>query len=656
MDSDDSAGADTDTSVGRKRPHVTPPLASSSGSDTETGLTVSARAVKTRKEGHAKRTQGSGLVRARAELRNMEEEAREKAFEDALDWRAFHESGGSAPVEIESLADEGPAHINPADQSAEELRAAAGQSVADIIEVAQKSGNLKGTFMKRLKDSAVLLQNIVEALVGRTAADEARHLQAENVRLRRETESLRSELKAYRREFSGMRAELAATKAGPSEAFGSDWMEEFRASIVASVGAILDARFAGIEDRLLPAAPIRPPLAADRRAVAVAPSPAPVPSTVRPAPAAAVATGSSAVQRSKPKKKSESHSAQRRAPAPAPALVSLPPPAPVAGSSRAEEAPEETWATVVRKGKGKGKKSSPPAAANSKAAPSKAAPVQRASAPAKIKVASPPRTAAVIITLQQEAAAKGITYAQVLEKAQQSVDLVQIGVTGGLSVRRAVTGARLLELPSSVPSEVADRLAEKLRQVLDGLATVARPVRMADLRVYGLDDSVTREKVAAAVARAGNCSFESVKVSEIFIGKGGMGSAIAKCPVTAAKVVADAGKVLVGWSAAKVQVLEQRPLRCFRCMGIGHTVPVCPSKVERGRLCYRCGSEGHQSVDCSATAIRCAVCADAGRPSGHRMGGSDCNPPITKGLPAQRIRAAPRIGSRQAGEESQMSS
>lgn len=100
----------------------------------------------------------------------------------------------------------------------------------------------------------------------------------------------------------------------------------------------------------------------------------------------------------------------------------------------------------------------------------------------KLKVAPPPCTAVVIISVSPEAAAKGVTNAKVLEKAQQGVDLSQLGITGVLLVRMAATGARLLELPASVGTEVADRLAERLRQVLDGLATVIRPAKTAEVR------------------------------------------------------------------------------------------------------------------------------------------------------------------------------
>lgn len=71
-------------------------------------------------------------------------------------------------------------------------------------------------------------------------------------------------------------------------------------------------------------------------------------------------------------------------------------------------------------------------------------------------------------------------------------------------------------------------------------------------------------------------------------------------------------------------------MRCYKCMGLGHTRPQCPSATNRGILCYRCGEEGHLSAYCNADRMLCRVCADAGRPAAHMMGGRNCRPPIIK--------------------------
>ncbi|CAH2101324.1 unnamed protein product [Euphydryas editha] len=232
---------------------------------------------------------------------------------------------------------------------------------------------------------------------------------------------------------------------------------------------------------------------------------------------------------------------------------------------------------------------------------------------------SAPRTPAVLVTLRPEAVSKGVTYCEVLKRASEKVSLVELGFKDGLKIRRAATGARLLELPKGQTPEGAERLTKELRAALEDVASVVQPTKFASVRITGLDDSVTSEMVAAAVVKIVGCDVGSVRAGELSAGPGGMGTVVVRCPITAAKALEDAGRILVGWSSARVQVLEQRTLRCFKCMGLGHTRPTCPTAVDRGKQCYRCGIEGHLARTCTG-ALRCAVCADAGRPASHVMG------------------------------------
>ncbi|XP_052742921.1 uncharacterized protein LOC128198958 [Bicyclus anynana] len=473
------------------------------------------------------RGRGTGITRARAELKEAREEAYEVAFNQLLRDRAYRKDSPQVitdPEETEEneiICPEVPANL-----TAEELRALGGHNVASIMHVATKSRNLKGTWVKRLKESARVLQEILEALASRTEADETRRLRADNTRLRNEIESLKSDLKAHRREFSEMRTSMAAAKSGTAPSLSKDAMEELKASIVASLSVMIDARFAGIEERLLPETVLRPPLAAGqgRRATA-----RPQPSSVTP------------TTRSVPMEHDNIVTEPSAGTSEA-----------AAGSSQPSTATDD-WATVTRKGgKGKSKKTTPSAA-------SIVTPADKQAALPKL---SPPKTAAVMVTLQPKAADKGMTYAQVLERAEQSVNLQELGINDGIRIRRAATGARLLELPKNQTPEQAELLASRLRAALDGIANVVRPTQSATLRIIGLDDSVTKEKLVAAVVRAGNCTTQVVKVGDLQLGPRGMSTATVHCPIEVAKVLSDAGRLLVGWSSAEVQVLEQRPLRC----------------------------------------------------------------------------------------------
>ncbi|XP_047533400.1 uncharacterized protein LOC125068340 [Vanessa atalanta] len=618
----------SDALVGRKRPHGGLAIFNSD-SDTETETRLAAK-NKPAIRGKTAKGRGSGLARAKAELKAKANEAREEAFERSLRSRAFRKDAPQVVLDSEESSSSDVHTEDPTKLGAEELRAQAGRSAALIVEVAQKSSNLKGGFAKRLRESAAALQGIVDALASRTEAEETRKLRVDNGRLRKEVDSLKAEVKAHRREFAEMRTKVA----GANEASGSAQdaqMEKFKASIISSLGVMFNARFAVLEERLPPAKIQRPPLAADKRRESAQQIAAPYAQAVHPAPLPKVTP------------------VPKRAPRAAPT-------APIAGPSSDQTTSETippqvvqeiSWSTVVKKGK-KGKQVSPPAVTTATVAPT----MPKARHAAKSKLAAP-RTAAVVLTLQPEAEQKGITYAQVLERAEQNVKLEDLGINGGLKVRRAATGARVLE-PPRAQTEQAEKLADKLRTLLDGVANVVRPIRKVDIKVTGLDDSVTKEKIIAAVAREGSCPAEMLRCGDISRGPGYMGMVFVSCPIAVAKKLSDAGRLLVGWSSARVYVLEQRPLRCYKCMGLGHTKALCPFSAERGGLCYRCGVDGHKSAACTGK-LRCAVCSDAGKLSGHVMGSRECNPPITKGKVVRDNQTTANLGRRQAEEEAAMS-
>ncbi|XP_061728872.1 uncharacterized protein LOC133533830 [Cydia pomonella] len=133
---------------------------------------------------------------------------------------------------------------------------------------------------------------------------------------------------------------------------------------------------------------------------------------------------------------------------------------------------------------------------------------------------------------------------------------------------------------------------------------------MACLRVSGLDEAATSEAVVRALAAKGGCSPADIRVGDIHIGYSGTGSALVRCPIEAANAAASLGRVTIGWAAARVEALEPEVLKCYKCLGIGHTRATCPSPIERGDLCFRCSKPGHRGVVCQAEAF-CAVCHQA---------------------------------------------
>ncbi|KAF9787530.1 hypothetical protein SFRURICE_012996, partial [Spodoptera frugiperda] len=115
-----------------------------------------------------------------------------------------------------------------------------------------------------------------------------------------------------------------------------------------------------------------------------------------------------------------------------------------------------------------------------------------------------PKTAAVVITLQPNAVQRGVTYGDVLAKLKGAVTPAEFGAPDGFSMKVTATEARLLEVPGAASGSSADALAERIRACLGAEEVrVSRPTKCLDLRILGLDDSVTEHEVVAAVAKDG---------------------------------------------------------------------------------------------------------------------------------------------------------
>ncbi|XP_063367024.1 uncharacterized protein LOC134655491 [Cydia amplana] len=488
-----------------------------------------------------------------------------------------------------------------------DLRRQVADSVAVIERVAATSKNLKGPYIRRLKDASSAITDAFAELSQRTATEETTRLQADNDRLRGEMASLRKEMAEIKAQMEAMRQQGSAASSLPGQDRSSKTVaEQSKTSapltkeicrvVMAQVTSYLDAHMTTIKDRLLPPSGAR--LAGASSKALVSPMvPAKGPSS------------SGSVGREKKKKPRKGSSAQE---IPAPVMP---------GSAAAALAPApatSTWSEVVKKGK-KGKP---------KGAKKEVSPNTNKAPPKKARKLRLPNTSAVVLTLIPQADSS-TSYAAVLNEAKSKVDIDSMGIAG-VRIRRTATDARAFEIPGAASGQKADDLAAKLREVLDpALVRISRPTKCAEMRISGLDDSVLSSEVVAAVAKEGGCAEEDIKSGEVTLGPSGLGTVWLRCPIAAAKKVAQGGRVRVGWVSAQVRLLDSRPTRCFRCLEVGHVRAKCKSEVDRSLICYRCSGTGHIARDCNATA-HCSLCAAAGIRADHRVGSKTCNPPKRK--------------------------
>ncbi|XP_041974097.1 uncharacterized protein LOC121729602 [Aricia agestis] len=544
-----------------------------SGSDTEEIGVGSDRTVKaqTAKRGKT-RGSTSRISAARQELRERTKEAKEADFLASLEKKSFRKE----VTVLDNPTPPGPLDLDVEVMGPEDLLRAGESNLQEILAIANKSTNLKGGYANKIKRATSTLRVVLDALGARTEAEETRRLKADNNRLQRELANLREEVRAYKREFEESRTEAAKAKSSP---MSSEQLGILEKNIARLVGSLVDRRLAGLEERLPPLAPIRPPLAADKKRAAQAQekravNPVPVASQARDASPVMPLTATrrvvledfpalpvrpevrSAPAPAKPKKGKAKGSKKSKSGEPMDASPSALSESAVASAgvsketpaAKASEQPAAVWTEVVRR-----------------KAPKKKAPEPIKPAAKKPKVVMP-RSTAVVVKLKPEAVSNGLTYSSVLQKAELSINLGDLGI-GPLRIRQAATGARVIEIPGSNSHDKADTLAARLSEVLANEVDVSRPVKCADFKITGLSDAATAESVKTAIAREGGCSPAQIWVGEIQRGLVGTGFARMSCPVTAAKKLVSLGSIAVGWSKVSLHLVNACPKHCFRCLG-----------------------------------------------------------------------------------------
>lgn len=230
----------------------------------------------------------------------------------------------------------------------------------------------------------------------------------------------------------------------------------------------------------------------------------------------------------------------------------------------------------------------------------------------------PPKTAAVAI----KGFAEKFSYAQALRTAQEKIQLTDLKIHKS-RVRKAANGGIIVEIPGPQGSEKADILAKKLSEVMSGHAEVTRPTIKGEIIISGFDDSVTTDDIFEVVGSIGGCRNEQIKVGNIRRLPNGNSLVWVQCPVEAAILVAEKKRLRIRWTTARVELLQKRPIQCYKCWRKGHIRNNCTFKEDYSKMCFRCGSSGHPAKICKAE-VKCRVCADRNLNANHRVGSNKC--------------------------------
>ncbi|KMQ92302.1 cellular nucleic acid-binding protein [Lasius niger] len=178
-------------------------------------------------------------------------------------------------------------------------------------------------------------------------------------------------------------------------------------------------------------------------------------------------------------------------------------------------------------------------------------------------------------------------YQEAISSARNAIDLkIAVDLKIALeiaSVRtpKAATGAIVVKIPRGGKEEKAKAFYSKLAEHFankEGVK-VALPVRMAELRIRGLNDSIKTEELDSTLATVGNCELSQIKIGPYRSAPRNTGTVWAQCPLTAAIKIAAKKRLEVGWCQVKVELLDGRPLQCFKCLERGHVQQNCSSQL-----------------------------------------------------------------------------
>lgn len=244
-----------------------------------------------------------------------------------------------------------------------------------------------------------------------------------------------------------------------------------------------------------------------------------------------------------------------------------------------------------------------------------------------------PKTAVVCVKRDSD----GPSYAQLIRDVRERVNLTEIGIENS-KIRWSANGSILIEIPGIDKDNKANLLAHKLKDTPVG-ASISRPVVNGELRIWGLDDSIRVDEIAEVVARQGGCTPVDVRVGPIIKMTNGLGSVWVRCPLAAAVRASSVGKIRMGWTIVRVELVQARPVQCFKCWKYGHVSSKCKAGTDHSGACFRCGLLDHIARNCTAAIPLCLPCREASMPTAHRIRSVSCGS-ASAARPAMRVRAS----------------
>ncbi|XP_072766660.1 uncharacterized protein [Anoplolepis gracilipes] len=229
-----------------------------------------------------------------------------------------------------------------------------------------------------------------------------------------------------------------------------------------------------------------------------------------------------------------------------------------------------------------------------------------------------PTTSAIVIQGNNP----DFSYADAIRKARQNISMEELGIEKS-RIRQSINGNWIIEIAGPDNKNKAEDLKAKLIEVIGMEAKITRPVVKGDIRVSGFDGSLHKDDILKRLAELGDCKVSDLKIGEIRPMKIGLFMTWVQCSLSTAIRIAKTTRTRIGWTTARIELLEAKPMQCYRCWEFGHTRVNCRSTNDRMGCCFKCGERGHQVTDCPNPAC-CFPCKQKGLDYCHRTGNYMC--------------------------------
>ena len=163
-----------------------------------------------------------------------------------------------------------------------------------------------------------------------------------------------------------------------------------------------------------------------------------------------------------------------------------------------------------------------------------------------------PKTSVVFMKEKEN----GPPIAELLGIARTRINLKELNINQQPKIRRAAGGGTLIEISDEESKKKANKLCNKLREILADNAKILVPTKNITLRIAGFDLSVKKKDIEEAVILRSGCMVDEIEIGEIIRLRNGLYSVWIKCPIAGANKMTENRLIDIGWTSTQVEITQ----------------------------------------------------------------------------------------------------